>query len=61
MFQSSWTIVQGFTGSANDQEGFFNEMTDTDLNSIADDNGELWIASQRMIDNDTLTQSVPHI
>lgn len=46
-------LSKAFTGSANDQEGFFQwEMTDTDLNSIADDaNGELGIASQRMIDN----------
>lgn len=48
-------LAKAFTGSANDQDSFFQwEMTNEDLNSIADDaNAELGIASQRMIDAGT--------
>ena len=44
-------MAKAFTGSANDQDGFFQwEMTPEDLNSVADDaNSELRIVSQRMI------------
>jgi prepilin-type N-terminal cleavage/methylation domain-containing protein len=45
-------IAKAFTSSATDQEGFFQwEMTNTDLNYLADTaNEELGIVSQRMID-----------
>jgi prepilin-type N-terminal cleavage/methylation domain-containing protein len=44
-------LAKAFTGSANDQDSFFQwEMTSTDLNYIADTaNEELGILSQRMI------------
>jgi len=44
-------LAKAFTSSATDQESYFQwEMTDTELNSIADSaNEELGIASQRMI------------
>jgi len=44
-------MAKAFTGSANDQDGYFQwEMTPEDLNSVADDaNAELGIVSQRMI------------
>jgi prepilin-type N-terminal cleavage/methylation domain-containing protein len=45
-------LAKAFTSSATDQESYFQwEMTNTELNSIADTaNEELGIASQRMID-----------